>query len=1229
MRERAEEQGADLPWYYQQTSEETRDDQSRNTSINIPPSQTRQEQEEGKSTKQSYELEAAIIETEQSSCNKEEPLSQEQDNLMLLLSPNVAETDMGGKQFLTVPSLSVTSVELWTTPNTSPSNSLITEHATQLVQTSEVEEDDYNMLEYTSVVARNQSSSLSTESCLSGQEVMPVPKIITTNSGDSEFGIDKRSLNDGSLSETSTELSEQVSVPDELLGDAHRTVDNISDLGETFTDSGNDTPFTDEHADSNIEYEVDILGKEESLTHLSLEYADTGIELGSMEDVSTIKEHQSDEDLQRINSNTDIRETVFTKLTDEPITGEIQLHSNPSDKSLQDIKLEVMGSCNDFGEEVSIKESFLNDEKSECFESILDLSEEESVYDHTTDGVLEDVHNGVKVEEASVMEESLTGKALEYADSRIDLNDELSVSEEKVRGGVLKRVDSNIDLRDEESVMHEPSTINNVNYDENMNSLSEEVLPVDQHRNLEHIDSITDLREDVPVTEESVNESELFQHADSRSEIGEQVEGSCEECPVVAKSLSDTMLTRVKSNIDLREDMFDGKMVLTRGIIKRVNSSIDLSEELSIMGFQKESIIVEVDLPTSIGEEKLELKDRSLGLLLSDSDSGNAQTREESKINVQQYDSQIIISHVEDNSASFKVGSSDCEGYPPPCIVEDTDDPAKLFIESDDEKLQLIDVQSMPKTSFAVYEPSSQQLPRAHSPPLEQRIAPSLEQRLASSSCHRSQCHSQSNLSRQSGIRHHLHSSTSLPDMSWNDSGHRCQLQLSKSVGLEVSNHEQLTPPTSNVKNEIYDAHSIQLSQISNQSRSTSSGNYSLASQMFKHSVSGSSSELSGHYRPPSTRSSVNQPFKMTSNRSKSSLTHSITSQEYKYSESGSSDIIFSKTVETQQPVKASLDDQVFSTHCSSKLIESTVESFVEPYSDNCTSDVLTVTAEHDLQAVHSSKENNDEIGSPLLVPNSQEIVGLYHSKPTLNLADEHLGETCPHKDSVLQMSDSVAIQMEEPYAESKGEDVSIIIDLSTFQPFSTSSQLSFDHINSGIPESQGHVAVPMDTEVLDTNNTKSSALNSVDTTSSSSEISHCSTSTVYHTALENLDLSSQSSDVGLLHPSDKTHGTGQSAVMSSGSGSEHRDSNQVIVEPMNHNNFKLMKMSSSASLFIPRGLSGGPSDKSASIHQERGSTNTLASILAQLSESSVSGEEQQHGVANHDHNVTPIYEPY
>ena len=110
---------------------------------------------------------------------------------------------------------------------------------------------------------------------------------------------------------------------------------------------------------------------------------------------------------------------------------------------------------------------------------------------------------------------------------------------------------------------------------------------------------------------------------------------------------------------------------------------------------------------------------------------------------------------------------------------------------------------------------------------------------------------------------------------------------------------------------------------------------------------------------------------------------------------------------------------------------------------------------------------------------------------------------------------------------------------------------------------------------------------------------------------------------------SGSTHSTGHSPVLSSGnSGSEHKDTVHLDMDLMDGTN--LLKMSSSTSLFIPRGLSSGPQDSNYSLNtpQRHDSTTTFYSILEQYSESSAS-EGERRIVDPLPDQPPPIYEPY
>ena len=457
----------------------------------------------------------------------------------------------------------------------------------------------------------------------------------------------------------------------------------------------------------------------------------------------------------------------------------------------------------------------------------------------------------------------------------------------------------------------------------------------------------------------------------------------------------------------------------------------------------------------------------------------------------------------------------------------------------------------------------------------------------------------------------HPHSTSSLPLLSQSNQSHQIhssqQLLISGPVGTD---HSQSTASTS-ARNEICDAHSIQLSRVSNQSRSTSSGNYSLTSQILRNSISGSGSDLSGHHRPLITKNDTDtiQQSKKTSSLSGSCGSQSLTSQVYKHSDSGSSYVIFSKTVEEQHPldIQSSLDDKHTapaqwsvsgssdnSDNVSKEVTQTATKSFSEITS---MMDVLPFQEGGDLQSPQSTEE---KLESKLVSISRESVpVGLLHSKPALNLTDERSAQDC-----ALQESDSVSFQLEVPETVIEGN------------LKKNDSNICPSHRSLGmIPHSQpltceapGHIAVMIDIdECLDEIVDRPSTLSKTNTTSSASGTSHSSSE--YYTALETLEFSSESGkEGGILSPDDA---------------SEHRDSFQPAIELINDNhNHSMLKASSSASLFIPRGFSNIHHEHSSPMHlsRRRGSTSTLHTILEQLSESSDGGE---------DHRTARVYEPY
>ena len=259
--------------------------------------------------------------------------------------------------------------------------------------------------------------------------------------------------------------------------------------------------------------------------------------------------------------------------------------------------------------------------------------------------------------------------------------------------------------------------------------------------------------------------------------------------------------------------------------------------------------------------------------------------------------------------------------------------------------------------------------------------------------------------------------------------------------------------------------------------------------------------------------------------------------------------------------------------------------------------EVFNVSARHDPHTVQST------VGPEAKV--SQESVRLFHSKPTLNLMDERSSRASPSKDSVLQASDSVTFQSKLP-------DTIVEVKRDSLDHLSQQSLSIIPHSNPLNWESPGHIAVMIDSnEPLNDANNRASTLSDAKTTSSLSRTSHSSTD--YYTAHESLDFSSESSMGGGAH-------------LSLDSASDHRDSLQPTMEPVDAKGNNLLKTSSSASLFIPRGFSNVRQENTlrGSRHQ-RGSTSTLYSILAQLSEASGDDDHE----AGDPQTAHRVYEPY
>ena len=1268
-RARADDQGDELPWYYQQTNEDTLEDR---TMTNSASSQTRRSSSSGAQTKmihgqhgngtteEQHELQEFTREPNQSAYNEWGSRTLEQN---VQTSPRVAESTMYEDQNQTITSMSA---ESFLTPNSSLSHSLTSKHAS-LLQTSEVEDNEHILMaEYS--LARNEMSNTqldTTQQSSDGCDLCSVPVSCSLSSDVIDMTIE-----------------EAILVPNDIT----------SDFVETF---GPDETLREESPS-----ERSIAQREGN--NMAKDLSDDS-EL-SDEMFSTDNDHLPDGTLELIDSNVELREEISAakvlvidheecqaeKIVESANSNILHEDIDTDDKELSDGVPEHENNGYDTREEATIMDSFLSNQMIENNDNRIGLTKESSLVEGcVTERVLESVYSscsGVRQDVTDIEELHLEG-TLECVDISVSENEELQ-SEQSVNSIIdltetndellteiqLKFVESNNDFREDISVTnilpqvkekleHGDHPIEEVSEEhfrdldrdlksvsdntekahvylteqshEGVNNyqlcVSEEVSLNKDAGKLELVNSRTDLGKNVLIEEQTLgyidssidlreNISTLQEHPFEK--IVNTDHDFQEEYPVMVKSLSGAKLTHVDGSIDLREDVFDHVGPQMSGMIKRITNNIDLSGDLSVIEVEKDDVNF---ITFAGGEEEAQNEYISINMLpTSDSDSVYAQVLEPSDLCITQ----------NDDTSKYDTGDSDCDEHRPALqivqssssVVQSTSDHVCINIEQGDHEESHF--QSTSKVAVSNNSLAPKQFSEVQSP----------SQKFASSNHLRS--HSQLKFP---------YSSSSLPDISQinQPESHSCSLQPSKSFGTELISRSPLQPPTSNTRNKICDAQSIQLSRISNQSKSTSSGNYSLTSQIFKHSIDASESELSGHYRPPSAKSGSS---KIVSNPSKSSISHSLTSHEYKYSDySGSSDVIFTKTMESQCLANTSFEDkQINSVYCSTtensdafkEMTETALKVLPVPCSDSDAIEVLTVSVANNFQIIPPGTKTSGQFSSSKKLGQfSEESVCLHHSKPTINLAHEYSIKDSPPKGCVLQSSNTLAIQLEEPaktieQSRESESDVAIGTDHSSghwhAQTLMVSSESSSDSVKSGIKKSQAHIAVAAESTsdvFLDAIDTKRSTLSNTNTTGSSSRMSTCSTE--YYTALESIDLSSESS-VGMWHSTD----TRQSAFLSSGSGSEHRDSNQIAVEPtiVGKGN-ALLKMSSSASLFIPRGLSSGPQDNSsASIPWGRGSTCTLSSILAQLSESSVSEEDQQTGHSAHQSQTDQtarVYEPY
>ena len=843
-------------------------------------------------------------------------------------------------------------------------------------------------------------------------------------------------------------------------------------------------------------------------------------------------------------------------------------------------------------------------------------------------------------------------------------------TEEKLTESKLEYIEGSSDTREEHSVMvEEASQIIKYGHDGSKSSvkrcLSGAVLV--------RVNASTDLRENVLTMEETSLASGL-EHAESIFDLRE-------ETSILKLALSDAALERADSDIDLRDEFsithFDDTDEITISSSSEV-TSLQFSSSiaspdcdyLSDEALKHDEKTENRDISPTNNCHKGEIQHYDADVVeigcCDDLKSHSVKDRthhqlimEEKDLDVEPEKQKVSQELAENTSEEFVeqgICTTNCtlsedselvdhrkvesatEREPLLCTIEATNDEVRITMSPPHDKACSIvsDERTASQTTAMTKLP-----PDVHNPAMNEALR--AERRS------RSHCESISpfnpSLSR-------IHITTSLPSMGQDGQDDGGSLQPSKSAAAESKIIDCLHSSSTSVKSEIFDAHSIQLSRVSNQSRSTaSSGNSSIASEAFKPSIIDSGSDSSGHYRHlHSVKDDFIQRSRNLLAKSKSAVGHSLTSQVHRATDStsGSSDTIFFKTIDTRYLNEISKDSHSQVSQTTTYLSETSKDGPVlfpvainsggdaaafgkvteqtdNPCQGVCAIDVFAADVEHDIESPHPNTDcagcfSDREFGMKLRSI-SQEMFGLHHSQNTVDLALEY-----SHRESknisTLQASDSVTILVEAPstpvqgYAEKTGDTLCHVSSQLLHEITSTKTYNHDSLFEDASSESAGHVAVTMDHDLSPELNDETLATqHSTDAKSSSETFTHSSTD--YFTAHETLSSGSQGSLSSSQCAADTSYH----------SGSEHRDSVQHNILEQNTSN-DLLKMSSSTSLFIPRGFSTGPCDNNSfRRHQRQGSTTTMYSVLSQLSDSTESVTDQDTGAVIPDDRR--VYEPY
>ena len=654
--------GGELPWYHQQSVEDTQRDRqllnprsSARRTESSSPSQAGQQQQmnratgHGQSVKSQYinqpnqpdlltRTESAINSSTTSEYYREP--TKVQNHQIQVLSPQMTNSMANQQQLLRVPS---DSIEIWVTPNTSPSTSLVIEHI-QSSPTLEVVDDSHNItatvkctpvLNVVSTVPQtsdgedvhvcilaDNSLTSSMSYNMSAEEQMREPAgsstdFVITLSSDMAL----ESQNEESPSDYSVDLNEHMSVTeDTLMGKlSNDETELASVMEEAVVDVMTECPVESsidlKEKESDLEEQLMLVlpeseNNEQGEDGSVIEEPSTHQTLGSSTDLGHVEEpHETDisehsdgdTDLRKdystienilgernpyyLSSGTNFRETI--SVTEEPLLGGLgtleHVQNSNNDPSVM--------------KESSKDEIF---EKVDCHRSI-DLTEEDSVIQEPLAVDQEMLKQNSQTDlknVVSIMDKPMVDEIPQNLDGIVDARDSKEVSIVKAPStcGIFEPVHGSTYIKEDILIMKEPSK--RAKLDSSMDFRyredSKESLTC---RKLEHVHSSIDLKEDILIVEEPSKGAKL-ERIDSSMDLRDSDDAS-----VSKELLTCTLLGNVHSSIDLRKDVSDSEEPSADCMLRHTGSSITSGEENSeIRQPLTEGVLKCVDISIDLGE---------------------------------------------------------------------------------------------------------------------------------------------------------------------------------------------------------------------------------------------------------------------------------------------------------------------------------------------------------------------------------------------------------------------------------------------------------------------------------------------------------------------------------------------------------------------------------------------------------------------------------------------------